>query len=402
MHTFNYTALDSAGKYVKNKLEAKSLKRATRELEAQGLLIVSLKRERKPRFASLDQFLSTISRLDKIFFTNNLYTLLESGMALDQALRVTTEQSNNQKLKAVLLDIHAHVQRGQPLYAALARHPEHFSKFYVNLIRVGETTGKLADVLSYLLEQQERDYELLVKARGAMIYPSIILCALFAMIIFMMTFVIPKVTQLLIDSHVTLPLATKVLVALSNFLIAWGVFVIPALLGLLYAFRLYIKRPKGQWYWDGFLLKLPKIKTIMIEFNLARFARAMSALLRSGVPIDQALDLAASVTSNSRYQKSIKAGVGFVQKGIPMTEVLKGHPKLYPPIATRMIEVGERTGRVDHMLGRLASFYEKSVTTTLGNISSVIEPLLLLCIGLAVGFVAVAILTPIWKFSQTI
>jgi type II secretory pathway component PulF len=140
----------------------------------------------------------------------------------------------------------------------------------------------------------------------------------------------------------------------------------------------------------------------VIEFNLARFSRAMSALLRSGVPIDQALELTSSVTGNSRYQKSILAAVGFVQKGIPMTEVLKGYPKLYPPIASRMIEVGERTGRMDHMLGRLAAFYEKSVTNTLGNISSVIEPLLLLSIGLAVGFVAVAILTPIWKFSQAI
>lgn len=402
MKTFHYSALDAVGGYVKGKLEATSLRRATVKLEQQGLLIVSLKQEHVRRFSNLDVFLASVTRLDKIFITNNLFTLLESGMALDLALRVMTEQTNNEKLKAILLDIHSHVQRGQPLHAALARHPRHFSKFYVNLVRVGETTGKLSDVLSYLLEQQEKDYDLLVKARGALIYPSIILTALACMIVFMMTFVIPKVTALLIESKVALPLTTQVLIALSTFLTRWGVFVVPAFLLLLVGFRLWIKRPQGQWYWDGFLLHVPKVKRIMVEFNLARFARAMSALLKSGVPIDRALELAAGVTANSRYQKSILASVAFVQKGIPMTEVLKGYPKLYPPIANRMIEVGERTGRMDHMLGRLATFYEKSVTTTLGNISSVIEPLLLLTIGLAVGFVAIAILTPIWKFSQSI
>ena len=402
MKTFHYAALNKANTYVKGKVQAPSLKQAAAKLKADGLQVVSLKEERVKHFGKFDRLFASVSRLDKIFFTSHLYTLLESGVALDQALRATAEQTNNLLFREILLDIHAHVQRGQALNVALAKHAEQFSNFYVNLVRVGEKTGKLADVLSYLLEQQEKDYELLVKARGAMIYPSIILSALCAMVVFMMVFVIPKITGLLLDYKVKLPLATRVLIAVSGFLIHWGVFLLLALLVAGWFARQWFKTPPGKWFWDGLLFRVPRLKRIIIEFNLARFARAMSSLLKSGVPIDQALELAASVSSNSRYQKSIRDGIGFIQKGIPLTEVLKGYPALYPPVASRMIEVGERTGRLDHMLDRLATFYEKSVTATLGNISSIIEPVLLLTIGLAVGFVAIAILTPIWKFSETI
>ncbi len=402
MKTFHYTALNAANTYVKGKVQARSTRRAMLQVEALQLLVITLKPEVNARLAKYDQMLSRITRLDKIFFTSHLYTLLESGIALDHALRITSDQASNQKFKAILIDIYQHVQKGQSFNSALALYPQHFTGFYINLIRVGETSGNLVDVLFHLLEQQEKDYELLVKARGAMIYPSIIIAALFGIITVMMVFVIPSITALLLEYKVQLPLATRVLIWLSSFVVHWGWALLPVLLVLVWLLRRYLKTPAGQWYWDGFLLHVPKLRQIVIEFNLARFARATSSLLKSGVQIDQALLLAANVTNNSHYQKSIRKGVGFIQKGIPLAEVLRGYPDLYPPIANRMIDVGERTGRLDHMLTRLAQFYEKSVTNALGNISSIIEPVLLILIGLSVGFVAIAILTPIWKFSQTV
>lgn len=235
-----------------------------------------------------------------------------------------------------------------------------------------------------------------------MIYPSIILGALLVMIGVMIVFVIPNVTAMLLEYKVELPITTKILIFISNLFIKYGIIVVPILILLFFIVRRLVKTPKGQWLWDGILLRLPRFKRIVIEFNLARFARAMSSLLKSGIATDQALELSATVVDNTHYKKSILASVGFIQKGISLSEVLSGYPRLYPPVASRMIEVGERSGRLDHMLGRLANFYEKSVTSTLGNISSVIEPLLLLSIGLMVGFVAISILSPIWKFSSTI
>ncbi len=402
MTTFTYTALDKSNSYLKGRIEAKNFKKAKTSLEQQGLLIVNLKSEKRYRFVKIDKYLTRVTRLDKIFFTSHLHTLLEAGIPLDQAIQAAAEQTTNQKFKEVLLDIYHNIQRGQSLYSSLAHHQQYFSNFYLSLIKVGETSGKLDSVLSYLLEQQERDYELLIKARGAMIYPCIILGAMLTMVTFMMIFVIPKVTSLLQEYKVDLPLATKILIIVSNILSNFGLILLPLLIILFWLFRRFIRTPQGSWWWDGLLLNLPWLNQIIKEFNLARFARAMSSLLKSGMVIDQALELSSAVVGNARYRKSIQASVGFVQKGISITEVFSGYPKLYPPITSRMIEVGERSGKLDYMLGRLANFYEKTISNTLSNITAIIEPVLLLSIGLGVGFIAIAILTPIWKFSSTI
>lgn len=402
MAIFTYTGLDKNNNYIKSTLETSSLKKATQVLEKEGVLLVNIKEEKIARSAFFDRIFNNVTRLDKIFFTRHLHTMLESGIALDQAIKIIGEQSTNKQLKEALSDIHRRLQNGESFHQCLQSHPKYFSKFYINIVKVGEKSGKLDEVLEQLLQQQESDYELISRARGAMVYPSVIICALIIMVIFMMIFVIPKVTAVLTEYKVTLPLATRILIGLSNFLIHYGLFLIPVIILIIYLFKRWIKSKKGKWHWDSFLLNLPHFKKIMVEFNLARFSRAMSALMKSGVPIDESLALAADVSSNSHYALSLAAGIQFVRKGIPLAEILKGYPKLYPPITVRMIEVGERTGKLDHMLMRLATFYEKSVLNTISNLASVIEPILLLAIGLAVAFVAVSVLTPIWKFSETV
>ncbi len=402
MSTFLYTGLDTASAYVKGRVEAKNQKKALAQLEGEGFMIVNIKEEKTKRFGKINSIFDSVTRLDKIFFTRHLFTMLESGIALDHAVKITAEQINNQKFKAVLEDIHARLRQGQTFYSALGQHPRFFSNFFINLVKVGEKSGKLEEVLFYLLEQQESDYELLTKSRGAMIYPSIIITALLVMVTFMMVFVVPKVTGVLTQYDVDLPIATKVLIAISKFLISYGIFLIPVIALLAFAFRKWIKTNKGKHVWHSFLLKIPRLNKMIVEFNLARLARSMSALLKSGVSFDEAMELAASVSNNVMFQDSLRVGIPFIQKGVGFSEVLKGYPKLYPPITTRMVEVGERSGKLDHMLSRLATFYEKSVTTSIGNLASVIEPVLLLCIGFAVAFVAIAVLTPIWKFSETI
>ncbi len=402
MPSFIYSALNSVDSYVKGKVEASSLKKAQAKLESEGLMVVTLKPEKIAKQFHINQLLGRVSRLDRIFFTSHLYTLLEAGVSMDQAIKVTAEQADSQIFRDVLLNIHSRVRQGEALWSVLSQYPKHFPEFFTNLIRVGEASGRLVDVLHYLLEQQERDYELITRSRGAMVYPTIIILAMISIVTLMMVFVIPQITSLLTEYSVDLPLVTRWLIFISNLLINWGVIIFPILFFLIVLLVKLARTPRGQLYWDRFLLSFPKLKSIVREFNLARLSRSLSALLKSGVTIDKALALSATVCRNSQYRSVLTGGVAFIQKGIPLAEVLQGQPKLFPPITTRMVEVGERTGKLDHMLTRLAAFYEKSVMNTLSNLSSIIEPVLLLLIGFGVGFVAIAILTPIWKFAESI
>ncbi|PIS04928.1 MAG: hypothetical protein COT81_03865 [Candidatus Buchananbacteria bacterium CG10_big_fil_rev_8_21_14_0_10_42_9] len=403
MAQFSYTAVDQANSTVRGHIQARSPKRASATLEQEGFLVVNLKKERNVKFEKINHSINRVTRLDKIFFTRHLYTLLESGIALDEAVKITAEQTDNYKFKDILLDIHKNVRSGQTLNIALRNHERYFSPFFINLVMVGEQSGKLDEVLLHLLEQQEKDYELITKVRGAMIYPSVIIAAALAIVGLMLTFVVPKIAEILTDYSVELPLATRFLIGLSEFLTNYGIVAVPLFLLLAFgSFKVWISKPRGRMQWDLVKLKLPVLKKIVTEFNLARISRAMGSLLKSGVSVDQAILMTASVTYNTHYKQSLEASVDLVRKGIPLTEILSGYPKLYPPILIRMLEVGEKTGKVDRMYEKLAIFYETSVTNTLNNLSVVIEPLLLLFIGGVVGFIAVAVLTPIWKFVETI
>ena len=400
MLTFNYTALDQANTYTRGSLQAKNKKKAAAQLVASGLLVVNLTQVKNSQFEKFLQ-LSTVRRIDKIFFTRHLHTLIESGISLDQALKICADQTTNQKLSKVLLDLYEKVKKGQSLHSALSRHKNYFSDFFINLIKVGEASGTLDDVLEHLLEQQEQDYELITKARGAMIYPLVVMTAALLIVILMMSFVIPSITGLLKEYNVDLPLTTRLLIFVSDSLNNFGIYIGIVVLVLVILISRYFKTPSGKAKWDWFKLHAPILNNIVKEFNLARFCRSMSALLKSGVSLDEALAMSATICGNVYYKKAIQSSVNFVRKGIPLTEVLHGNAKLFPPITTRMLEVGEKTGKFDYMFTRLAVFYEKSVLNTINNLSSVIEPIMLLSIGIGVGFIAISILTPIWKFAQT-
>ncbi len=343
MPIFSYIALNSSGKYIRSNLKAKTKRGVQKQLEKDGFLIINIKKISVGWSTKLGT-LSTVSRLDKIFFTRHLQTLLESGIALDQALKISAEQMTNKKFKTVLVDIYNEVVKGQNLHNALSRHTSYFSPFYINLIKVGERSGSLDDVLKHLLEQQEQDYELITKTRGAMIYPLVIITAAIVIVSLMLAFVIPNITSILTEYNVELPLQTKILIFLSDTLYNYGILIALAFLLMIILLKKIIKTKKGREIWDGLKLNIPFFKNIVIEFNLAKFSRAMSTLLKSGISIDQALELSSTICGNIYYQKSIKSCIPVIQKGIPLTEVLSGFPNLYPPITTRMLEIGEKTG----------------------------------------------------------
>lgn len=402
MPWYAYTALDQQNAYAKSRLEARTSKAAAAVLEKQGLLVINLKREENLRWSRWNAVLNGVSAQDKIFVTRNVETMLEAGISIDQALSTTAEQVSNPAFRAALHDIAGQLRSGQSFHRALAAYPKYFSTFYTSMVRVGESSGKLDGALRHLLLQQEQDLALKTKARSAMIYPAVIFCALLFMVTLMLTFVIPKVAGILGSYHVQLPLATRILLWLSHGLTNYYWAIFPGLFLIIFGLVRYYRTPRGRWQWDGFFLRVPKIGEIVREYNLALFTRSLSSLLQSGVGLDQALKLSGQVTPNSRYAATVAQAISFVQKGVQLHDVMRGHERLYTPLSIRMVEVGEKTGKLTHMLDRLAIFYESNVQTSLQNLSAVVEPILLLTIGVSVGFVAIAVITPIWKFSATI
>jgi len=403
MSYFSYSALDIKGAFVRGRFHDRSMRRASEQLQRKGLSVINIHRDKRRLLGSLNPNISRITRRDKIVFTRSLHTLLEAGIALDQALHIIIEQTVNETFKKVVDNLYASVQKGETLHKALGNNRKYFSPFFISLIRVGEETGNLDGSLLHLLEQQENDDELITKVRGSLIYPAVIITAALIIATLMMIFVIPQITSILTEYDIELPLTTRILIYVSDFMATYGLLVLPtAFIAGFVGFRAMVSTPVGKRRWDSLKLRLPLVKKIVIDFNLAKFSRAMHALLMSGMSMDDALQLAAGVTGNVRYQEAILHGAKFIRKGIALTDVLVGYPVLFPALTCRMIEVGEKTGKLDHMLDRLARHYEKSVTNTLQNLSTIIEPILLLIIGVFVGLLGIAILTPIWNFADSI
>ncbi|HRY63531.1 MAG TPA: type II secretion system F family protein, partial [Patescibacteria group bacterium] len=364
-------------------------------------LIINIRQTKNATWRQFFEY-STVSKLERINFTRHLHSFLGAGIALGQSLKIAAEQTVNKKLKTILSDLHNQIMSGRSLFNALERHTKYFSRYFIKLIRVGEESGKLDEILGHLLEQQEKEYELLINVRSALIYPIILITATLGMVIFMITFVIPTITAVLIEYGGALPLPTKIIVFVSNTFINYGVFIVLGLLLLISALRLALRQEKGRLAWENFLFHLPLIKKVIVEYNLAFLTRAIATPLVSGLSIDKSLELAADTTKNLHYQKSLLSAVALVRRGIPLSEILKGYPTLYPPSVIGLVEMGEKTGRTDQMFNRLSQTYEKSITNIFKNLSSIIEPFMLVTIGLVVGLIALAVFTPLWRLADTI
>ena len=401
MAIYKYAAVNGGNQLSKGFIKARTNSQAVQQIKDKGMFLLNLEKE-PTRIIHKLQTYSTVSRLEKIQVTRFLYTFLSSGLSLSKALEIAKEQTGNYRLQDILEKVREDIQGGQSLSKSLETYRRFFGPYYINLIKVGEGSGTLEDTLKHLLEQQERDYELISNVRGAMFYPVIVILAAIAAVTFLMIFVIPTIADVLTDYGSELPIQTKILVATSNFFVEYILFLLPAFVLAIYSFRLLIKTKLGQWYFEAILLKTPLLKKMVVEYNNARIMRALWAPLKSGLNFNKALELAAQTCNNAHYRQSIEKSAELIHRGVPLSEVLRGYKELYPASVYGMIQVGESTGRIDDMLKRLSEFYEQSVNHTFKNISSVIEPILLIFIGLIVGFIVVSVLTPIWKFSETI
>ncbi|MBI4215561.1 MAG: type II secretion system F family protein [Parcubacteria group bacterium] len=398
MALFEYKGQDTHGKFVEGVIDAPALEFAADLLSEQGITVVSL----YPRKTSwLAQYLAIditqrVSYKDIVIFSRQLAVMVGATVPIVKALRILVKQTENVNLKSVISEIADDVEAGMKLSLALSRHPKVFNDFFINMVKSGETSGKLGDVLNFLADQQEKDYDLLSRIQGAMIYPLIIVAGMFIVGAVMMIFVVPQITGLLKEMGVQLPITTRILIAVSDFFVGyWWLILILLAAGAVGA-RWYLATENGKRMFDYFLLKVPIFNKIFQRIYLVRFTRSLATLIVGKVPLTVSLQVVAGIVQNRIYKDLIEQTIKEVEDGNSISTVFNKSPEI-PMMVSNMLAVGEQTGRIDEVLQRLTDFYSRELDNLVGNLVSLIQPLILIVIGVGIGVMVFAILMPMFQ-----
>lgn len=346
--------------------------------------------------------IGTVSLKEKLFFAENFRVMVKAGLSISEALNTLSMQTSNKKFKKVLSEIKKGVAQGSALADMLAKFPKIFPEYFINMVSAGEKSGKLEENLEQLALQMKKDHELLSKVRGAMIYPSVIIVATIGITILMFIYVIPSVLSVFDEFSLNLPIATRILIGISKTLTNYGLFVGIGFIALATIIVFYSKTKNGKHFFHRMLLGLWIIGPIAKKINLARFSRTLSSLLKTDIPIIESFKITASILGNVHYKDACLNASKNLEKGIPIHKILTQYAKFFPPLLTQMVSVGEKSGTTEVLLSELADFYESEVSEITKNLSSIIEPILIVFLGGAVGFIAFAIISPIYSLSQSV
>jgi type IV pilus assembly protein PilC len=374
-----------------------------RQLKKDNETLVSFKEEKAGSLRKFNiSFGSGIKTAEKINFARNLGAMLEAGLALSRALAVIERQASNKRLKKIVTELNASISTGMTLHEAMQKSPNVFSTLFVSMVKAGEESGSLADSLKGIAVQIEKTYSIQRKLKGALIYPAIIFSVMIIVGILMLIYVVPTLTATFTQVNAKLPLSTQILIDVSNFLQFHYIIFISGIISLIVAFFYARSTKKGKRFFDFLSLHLPIIGGIVKETNAARTARTLSSLLSSGVDMVLAMQITAEVLQNSYYKEILLETEKIIQKGQPIASVFSANEKLYPPFVSEMVSVGEETGKLTAMLLGVAVFYENEVEQKTKDMSTIIEPVLMVFIGAAVGFFAVSIITPTYTVLNNI
>ena len=367
--------------------------------------VISVRQVQKFSVFNFDRITLALNRVktyEKITFAKNLATMVEAGLALSRALSVMERQTKNQKFKDVLVHINKDLNQGSSLHAALEKYPKIFSSLFTAMVRAGEESGKLVESLRVVGSQMESSYVLKKKIRGALIYPIIIIGVLVIVGILMLVYIVPTLSETFKELGVDLPASTRAIIAFSdflknNFFISIGI-LLTVVGGGVYWFR----TKRGGRVFEFIILHMPIISGLVREINSARTARTLASLLSSGVGMVSAVSITRDVIQNSYYKEVLKRIGERIQKGSSMAEVLSEYEHLYPILMGEMIAVGEETGKLSDMLLEVAKCYEGEVSDKTKNMSTIVEPFLMVIVGVAVGFFAISMISPIYSLSSSI
>lgn len=346
--------------------------------------------------------ITTVSKVDKLFFLQNILTMIKAGFSLDESLATLSQQTKKKEFQNIILDLHRQVENGVPFHTSLKKYPYVFSELFVSMIAAGEVSGKLEESLAQLLLQMKKSYALSKKIRNALMYPCIIVAAMIILGIGMMIFVLPNLIKLYSESGFTLPLPTRIVINISKFLIdnGWLVSIIAFILIVL--FILIIRNKTGKMYWHKIILKLPILSNIVKKINLAKLSRTLNSLIATDLPIIEDFKIIAETLGNRVYRQHLSASTDSLKKGQSIASVFKTRTDLFPPVMTQMINVGEQSGTLDNITKELAEFYEDEVSDTMANLTVIIEPIVMLLVGVGVAFIAVSVIYPIYALVNQI
>ncbi len=402
MATFAYRARNRQGEILQDQIEGADTMAVASELRQQGLLVIDIKEQGVAQRDILEPF-KKVKLGDLVVFTRQFATMINAGLPIVRALYILSEQTENQKLKEVVVQVRKDVEAGLALSEALEKHPKVFSRLYVEMVRAGEIGGILDGVLLRVADQLENDQELRRKVKSAMTYPTIVLILAVLAASFMLIFIVPVFARMFEDLGGTLPLPTRVAMGISDVLTSiFGLFLYAALIGGVIAFLRWKNTESGRKVWGRISLKLPvKIGDVIQKVALARFARTLGTLSAAGVPILQAIEITATSSGNWVMENALLKSRDAIREGIPIYKPLEDE-SVFPPMVTRMIAVGEETGDIDGMLTKIAEFYESEVDATVKALTSIIEPLMIVVVGGIVGGIIIAMYLPMFRIFELV
>ena len=399
MPSFVYVAREpGSGREVRSSLEAASEQAAIAALLNRNLLVVSIQEKigRKGKTAG-----GSVGLADLVVFTRQLATMVDAGLAMVQSLQALAEQTTNKVMRDVIKDVCTRVEGGDSFSEALQKHPKVFSRLYVCMVAAGERGGLLAEILARLATYLENTARLRKKVKSAMMYPTAVTIIAIGITIFLLVKVVPVFADVYKGFGSKLPGPTLFLINISNAVKSYILYILPAMVGMVYGWLAYIKTGSGREFWDRTRLKLPIFGSIAHKICLARFTRTLASLIRSGVPILEVLQIVSNTVGNVVMEKAVRAAASDIERGESMSNALSKHP-VFPSMILRMITAGEQTGKLENMLERISDFLDEEVETTLSGLTSLIEPLLIVFLGVTVGGIAICMFLPIFKMSDII
>ena len=396
---FKYIAYNKNGKEIKGFIDSRTKEGAIFSLQNRGYIISSIIETEKGDFFSRKIVLSGVSQKDIVVLTNQFATLFEAQISAIRIFRMLAGGQKNDILKKALVMIGDDISDGSSVANAMKKHPKIFSPFYINIIKAGEESGKLAQIFIYLSKYLERVYQLTSKVKGALVYPAFVVVTFLVVMYLMLTMVIPQISGMLEQTEQELPLITQVIVVFSDFLVDYGfIFIILVIIVIVFLFR-YIKTESGKLAYDGLKLSIPLFKKLYQQLFTARMAGNLSMMLRAGVKMAKTMESTSKVVDNKLYEKILKEVTEDVRAGEALSRSLAKHPE-FDELFIKMIEIGEESGKLTDILETLATFYEKEVMTTITKLTTLIQPVLLLTLGGGVAILLSAVLLPIYSVTK--
>ncbi len=393
MPYFNYTIRDANGQTRSGKVEAPNAEELKKRLQAEGLQVLEVTEDRKAPRVPAGGY-GRVKLSDLAIFARQFSTMLDAGVSLIRCLDVLQAQTNNARLRKILMDLSARVESGESLSRSMARHPKAFSQLIIGLIRAGEVGGVLEESLQRIAGFLEKDVELRRKIRSALTYPVIVLLAAIGIVIFLVSWLVPQFAQLFKELGIKeLPAPTQFLVDLSALFTQRWYVVIIAVVAILIAYKLFVSTRVGRRVADRVKLRVPVFGPLHHKIVMARFSRTMGTLLASGVPILQAMETVAGVVGNSVVSDAVIESRARIREGEKIADPLQ-RSKMFPPMVVHMVSVGEESGSLDHMLNKIADFYENEVEMTIASLTAAIEPVMIVLLGVIVGFIVISMFLP--------